>query len=177
MSLSYRISRLEQTIGADEPHTEMCDWWRQVRTTVAPYVAAEYREQVMAELGRQDCGVCLRAANWRFPGRLASVLSTLILDACLDPTSRPIAFPSVVARIYAEDERCRPVHACQTCGYRVPVHEEYEYGRGGTPVQWVQVSERSYFPQCPLCGGSTGPAPFYPIEAKAAARRGEHHEP
>ena len=167
MSLDRRLARLEHALGTDEPHTDMCDWWRQVRAKVAPYVAAEYREQIMAELGRESCGVCLRATNWRFPGRLASVLSTLILDACLDPTPRPIALPAAVARVYLEDEHCRSAHACQVCHYRVPYHEGY----GG------QAPRPPYFPTCPLCAGPVGPAPFYFIERKAAARRGEHHEP
>ena len=55
MSLNGRIARLEQAIGSDEPHGEVCAAWRDLWQMVAPFVTLEYRDQIGRELRRLAC--------------------------------------------------------------------------------------------------------------------------
>ena len=164
MSLNGRIARLEAAIGSDEPHDEVCAAWRNLWQVVAPFVTLAYRDQIGRELRRLTCRTCLEAdaAALGFApiGRLATVVHFLLLDAAMDPQPRPVALPLEVAQVYLDDGHAWPKHACERCGYRVPWAGAYEYYQDGTPMQLVQVPEQRPFPQCPLCGGPTGPALF-----------------
>ena len=163
MSLSSRIARLEAAIGSDEPHDEVCAAWRTLWQVVAPFITLAYRDQIGRELRRLTCRACLEAdaATLGFApvGRLAQVVHFLMLDAMTDTQPRPVALPLEVAAVYLADGHAWPQHACRRCGYRVPWAAAYEYHRGGTPMQLVQVPEHRPFPECPLCGGLTGPEP------------------
>ena len=93
--------------------------------------------------------------------------------ASTDGSDGPLALPSKVSDVYLRDADARNLHACEDCGYGVPVHCGAPifgpFGpkwRKGIPSCRECLSRNSvdgsppcgfiaYFPRCPLCGGRT----------------------
>jgi len=71
----------------------------------------------------------------------------------------PDELPPELIEVYLSDPEAMPLDDCQNCGLAVPVRPNRLHGLEGDP-------EQRYFPQCPVCGGVTGPYLYWSRNAR-----------
>jgi hypothetical protein len=72
----------------------------------------------------------------------------------VDERPLPKMLPDCLISIYLSDTEAEPLYDCEECGLPVPV-------RAGRRGGHEPSCDRVYFPQCPNCGGRTGPHAFW----------------
>ena len=121
--------------------------WNETRTRFLQAIDPSQREAVdclLRHLHHGGAGI----RNW---------LDSITWRGCPLPDS----LPEALIEVYLQDSEAAPLHDCEDCGLAIPIRPNRRDADSD--------AERIYFPQCPACGGSTGPYAYWSKRADRAS--------
>lgn len=130
-------ARLVRVMGRGDPEAvghalEDLPAWNELRSTMDP----EHVANVLHTFASIDCN------DWGSEQTGRWNLARTVYFALAREWGGPLALPAVVAEIYLRDPETRPIHNCETCGYRIPTYVGPGY-----------EEREAYFVRCQLCDG------------------------
>jgi hypothetical protein len=153
MSLKERLRKLEKSLvdtgrrvtdsnGVKSVTLDEASAW------VTYTMSEEHRDNVVGENWRYrvwwETNPLIRRGQVPSLSHLTMIFNRFVQQAAR-MNLRPFTLPPAVTEVYLKDLGAYPDHECQECGYQAPVTRSNSSGE-----------VKRYFPQCPLCGGTTG---------------------